>query len=157
MDKRTITTQPSDNSIGRDVFTLKFAEQTGIAKRVEDLHIKLRGLDSYGRGSWIWNVWERRTWVPWLEGKGTWIINVISHILDRRGVGGMGRTNTVIQREIWIGIGPIRVKGNGISMARGFKDRGIFWLGRNIRHEEIRALEIKEERDLDTRVGSDIN
>lgn len=42
-------------------------------------------------------------------------------------------------------------------MARGFKDRGIFWLGRNIRHEEIRALEIKEERDLDTRVGSDIN
>ena len=156
MDKSTVTTQPSDNSSGRDGFTLKFAEQTGNARRVEDLHVKLMGLDKFRKGSWIWNVWERRTWIPWLEGKGTWIITVISYILDKRGVGGMGWTNNVIQREILMGMDPIRVKGNGFSMARGFKDRGIFWPGRNIRHEEIRALEIKEERDLDTRVGSDL-
>lgn len=111
-----------------------FTKQTGVTKWSENFCIKFRSLDSYGRGSCIWNVWERRIWVPWLKGRGRWTVTVISHMLDRIGVGGMGRTSTVIQRGSWNGMGPIRVRGNGISRARGFKDRGRVLLGRDIWH-----------------------
>lgn len=69
-----------------------------------------------------WNVWDIRTCVPWLKGKGRWTIIVTIQTLSWPRGWGMGWTRTIIQRRSCIVIGPISVKRNGVKTARGSKD-----------------------------------